>query len=319
MNTQHVLVSIGLPVFNGGNFVSVAIESILRQTYPHFELIICDNASTDSTEEICRRYALADKRIRYYRNGSNIGGPRNFNKTFELSRGKYFKWAHHDDVIEPCFLERCVEILERDESVILVHSNTARIEDDGTVIGAYDHDMRVDVPDARERFHDLLMVRHWCYEQFGLFRSSALKQLPLFGNYIASDRRFMAELALLGPWVIIPEYLFMRRQHAEACSNIWPLQARAAWFDPNSAGQITFPYFKEVWEYVKAIKRTAPSLSLRLACCRIVGCYAWAHRRGFLEDIHIAAVMYLNRRRLGRALISTTKRIAGKRIKAEAQ
>ncbi len=75
-------VSIGLPVYNGDNFLAEAIDSILRQTMEDFELIISDNASTDRTEEICREYAAGDSRIRYYRNESNLGAMANYNLVF---------------------------------------------------------------------------------------------------------------------------------------------------------------------------------------------------------------------------------------------
>ena len=66
-------VAIGLPVYNGQNYVARAIESILSQTFEDFELIICDNCSGDDTENICREFAANDRRIRYYRNERNIG------------------------------------------------------------------------------------------------------------------------------------------------------------------------------------------------------------------------------------------------------
>jgi glycosyltransferase involved in cell wall biosynthesis len=85
--------SIGMPVFNGEKYLKEALDSILAQTYSDFELLISDNASTDRTEQICREYAAKDRRIRYYRNEKNIGAPKNFNRVFELSSGKYFRWA----------------------------------------------------------------------------------------------------------------------------------------------------------------------------------------------------------------------------------
>jgi GT2 family glycosyltransferase len=79
-NPRAPRVSIELPVFNGEEFLSSAIASILAQTYPDFELIISDNASTDRTETICREYAASDRRIRYYRNDRNLGAAVNFNR-----------------------------------------------------------------------------------------------------------------------------------------------------------------------------------------------------------------------------------------------
>ena len=66
--------SIGLPVYNGENFLGAAIESLLGQDFEDFELIISDNASQDGTAEMCERYAAGDKRVRYYRCENNNGG-----------------------------------------------------------------------------------------------------------------------------------------------------------------------------------------------------------------------------------------------------
>src|SRR6185436_17133561 len=97
------LLSIGLPVYNGQKFITNAVDAILAQTFADLELIICDNCSTDQTEAICRAYAAHDSRVHYYRNEQNIGATNNFNRTFSLATGKYFKWATHDDIIQPTY------------------------------------------------------------------------------------------------------------------------------------------------------------------------------------------------------------------------
>ena len=71
-------ISIGLPVYNAEKYLRHALDAILLQTFEDFELIICDNASTDSTAGICASYALADNRIRFYRNDRNLGAAENF-------------------------------------------------------------------------------------------------------------------------------------------------------------------------------------------------------------------------------------------------
>ena len=65
-------ISIGLPVYNGENHIRKNLDSILAQTFKDFELIISDNASTDSTPAICKEYAKKDKRIRYIKQEKNI-------------------------------------------------------------------------------------------------------------------------------------------------------------------------------------------------------------------------------------------------------
>src|ERR1043165_9639676 len=110
-------VSIGLPVYNGANYLAESIDSILQQTYSDFELIISDNASTDATEELCRSYAARDGRVRYFRQKQNLGCALNSNFVFRQSTGEYFKWISHDDLHAPRFVERCVEVPDRDPSV----------------------------------------------------------------------------------------------------------------------------------------------------------------------------------------------------------
>src|SRR5689334_10548773 len=101
-------VSVGLPVYNGQRYVRHALESLRRQEFEDFEVVISDNASTDQTGEICAEYVARDARFRYFRNETNIGASPNYNRTFELARGEYFKWCAHDDVCLPGFLSKCM-------------------------------------------------------------------------------------------------------------------------------------------------------------------------------------------------------------------
>src|SRR5439155_18261545 len=89
------LVSIGLPVRNGEKYLRQALDSLLAQTFADFEIVVCDNCSTDSTGRICRAYAARDRRVRYVRNGRDIGPADNYTRCFELSRGRYFRWHAH--------------------------------------------------------------------------------------------------------------------------------------------------------------------------------------------------------------------------------
>ena len=112
MDSRIPRISVGLPVYNGEAYLPAALTSLLKQDYGDFELIVSDNASTDGTEAICREFAANDPRIRYSRNETNIGAARNYNRVFELSRSKLFKWASHDDECHPSLLRRCVEVFD---------------------------------------------------------------------------------------------------------------------------------------------------------------------------------------------------------------
>jgi glycosyltransferase involved in cell wall biosynthesis len=92
-------VSVCIPVFNGAAFIHECIQSVLNQSFEEFELLIVDNASTDSTIDICS--AFSDKRIRIHRGVSNIGAHANFKKCFEMAYGELVMLLPCDDLLEP--------------------------------------------------------------------------------------------------------------------------------------------------------------------------------------------------------------------------
>jgi len=117
-DTKIPKVSMGLPVFNGEQFILKRIENLLAQTFTDFELIISDNCSTDSTYEICKKFVAKDSRIRCIRQKKNIGGINNFNAVLKEAKGKYFLWVAVDDLILPEFLEKNVNILDSKKNVV---------------------------------------------------------------------------------------------------------------------------------------------------------------------------------------------------------
>ena len=90
-----------MPVYNGENYLESALESLLSQEFGDFELVISDNASTDRTPEILEAWSRKDERIVLHRNPTNLGGAANFNRVLDLARGEYFRWAGHDDLVDP--------------------------------------------------------------------------------------------------------------------------------------------------------------------------------------------------------------------------
>lgn len=226
----RALVSIGLPVRNGATFIAEAIESILAQTFPDFELIISDNASTDATPEICRSYAAADRRIRFFRQETNIGAAPNFNLVFHRSSGKYFKWAAHDDLIRPTYLARCVAALEADPDAVLCQP-IVEIVDSAGEREIYDHGA---FGTGRSRQSDRLAARlraRRCTEVFGVIRRDALEGSALIADHVGADRTLLIELALRGRFLSVPEILFVNRDHpARFTRRHKTLHAQAAWY-----------------------------------------------------------------------------------------
>lgn len=262
-------VSIGLPVYNGENYLEEAIDSILAQTYKDFELIISDNASTDRTPDICQAYANKDPRIRYYRNEKNIGAAVNFNRVFELSSSEYFKWAAHDDIIAPDYISECIEILDNDDSIVLCNSKAKFIDESGEVIEDYNNKLiNVNSPKPQNRFGDLIFYDHMCFDVFGLIRSDTLRKTSLIKAYPGSDRVLLAEHGLINRFHEIPKYLFYNRDHSERSIKALPANLRIGWFDTSKEGQITLPRWKVFFEYFKLINHFSLGLYDK-ACCYI--------------------------------------------------
>lgn len=118
MNNPVPTVAIGLPVYNGEKTLKAALDSLLAQSFMDTEIIISDNASTDSTATICKDYAARDQRIRYIRQNSNLGAAANFKFVLDEARSPYFMWAACDDIRSPDFVETNVKFLEANSDYV---------------------------------------------------------------------------------------------------------------------------------------------------------------------------------------------------------
>jgi glycosyltransferase involved in cell wall biosynthesis len=260
-------VSLGLPVYNGQQFLRDALDSVLAQTFDDFELIILDNASTDNTEIICREYAARDRRIRYYRRDRNIGAARNFNQCVHLANGRYFKWVAHDDICAPTFLQECTDVLDRDESIVLCYPLTQPIDAEGKPIRfGCRRPQQIDDSQPHRRFRDVLLNGVWNFEVFGLMRTDALRQTDLIGKYFASDKVLLAELSLRGRFFEIPKPLFYRRFSPRQATNLTVCE-KAVWIDPLATIRLPAPAYSIV-AYATAIWKVPLTLSQRLYCYR---------------------------------------------------
>jgi glycosyltransferase involved in cell wall biosynthesis len=282
------LVSIGLPVYNGARFLREAMDSILAQTFTDFELIVSDNASTDTTEDICREFAARDPRVRYYRNERNMGASYNYNRVTELAVGKYIRHAAHDDVLAPTNIERCVAVLEADDGVALSYPQMSRIDEQGRVIDTFTDslDLRDEDPVARwRRFHQLCDDGSMCDPVFGLFRASVLKATPVLGRFAAADVVLLAEVALRGRVQEVPEVLFFERWHAGTSVNANKTpDERAAWFDPAARGRWEnhLPQYRWLREYLAIVGRAPLSPAQKAACTAALVPWLWKHKRGLV-------------------------------------
>jgi len=282
-------VSIGLPVYNGEPFLSETIESLVSQSFSDIEIVICDNASTDGTEAICRSFMSRDSRIRYHRNSCNLGPAVNFNLSFNLSSGNYFKWAAHDDICAPDFLARCVEVLDRDMGAVLVYPKAMIIDAMGRELELYDFKLPTDSPNPVERFEALLRG-HKCFEVFGLIRRDALVKTRLIGAHAHGDGILLSRLALIGRFEEIPEYLLFSRCHSHQSMALIKEKAGsptseeyrryAVWFNPKLKSRILLPYWRIFYEYFRSIYFAPIELRDWISCYRCLK--KWMHKKRYL-------------------------------------
>ena len=284
----HPRVSIGMPVYNGENFIQETLDCLLSQTFDDFELIICDNASTDRTEEICRDYAARDKRIRYYRHPENLGAAKNYNRTFELSTAEYFKWAAHDDLYAPEFLERCVEALDSHPSAVLCYPQEYWIDEQGNPLKSHADILNLRSPKPTERFkqyHDLWQQRKYMpgHMVFGLMRTDELRKTQLIGDYIWADLPLAAELALRGEFYEIPQPLFFYREHSQTSRAIRKDAGSLAllnWYNSQTTRKFSLTNWTLLFQYIKVINRVPITFSEKLYCYGQMGRWvSWKWKR----------------------------------------
>jgi glycosyltransferase involved in cell wall biosynthesis len=284
---------VGLPVFNGEDYIAEAIRSVLGQTLSDLELIIQDNASTDRTGDICRQFQAQDRRVRYFRNPRNLGAAPNYNLAYNLARGRYFKWLAHDDRMEPRYLEATTGALETRPDAVLCNTVVRYIGAEGEYIGLYDSGLaRADAASPSARFASLVLSSHSCVDFFGVLRRSAMKRSLLHGSFHGADRAFLAQMALRGAFVQLPEPLVEMREHGGRYTR---KQVRAterlAWHDASLRGRITFPAWRLFAEYVNAVRGEPLPLSERMRCYGVLAKWWFTNWNSARAAVDLMAVL----------------------------
>lgn len=264
--------SVGLPVYNGANYLAESFDALLGQSFEDFELIVSDNASTDDTAEICRQYEKQDSRVRYFRQERNVGLAPNHNFTVDQARGELFKWASNDDLYGRDLLKLCVEALDEHPQVVLAHSWTAMIDGAGNVTKADKYPLNTASPSAPERFRSMLFDDGGD-DDGGVIRTDVLRRVSRKDSYHHADRTVITEIGLHGPFYQVPDWLYFRRDHPERAERACPtMRSRCANMDPRRADPLRHPavrlYGEYVWSYVTMIRNAPLSRADERECYR---------------------------------------------------
>lgn len=308
-------VSIGVPVFNAERYLERSLNSLVAQDFGDLEVIVCDNASTDSTWEICQRYASIDPRIRCYRNDTNLGAARNYNRTVELARGDLFKWAAYDDICAPTFVSKCVGELDRAGArAVLAYPRTTLIDESDGELGAYRDGLDLRSGSARTRVATLAWNISLCNAVMGVIRTDVLRRTGLIRPHISSDITLLAELASLGEFHEIPERLFFRRIHPQSSRQGQPksLAVVAAWFDP-SGSDVGRPRARIAWRTAQAFLRSKFSVSDRITLATTFA-LTWTFRKLHIHGSHLKRRLLTRRKSVDDAGQGRRTAVNGRRL-----
>lgn len=287
-------VSIGVPVHNGERFLRAAVESLLSQDVDDIEVLLADNASTDGTDAICREFAARDPRVRYLPSEINRGASWNFNRVVDAARGRYFMWAADDDLHDPEFVGACLDVLDRDPTVVLAFTQAVEIDAHDEVIEKRGPINVADVPSAADRFRAILEDEVYCYAVFGVIRIAVLRSTAMIGPYTTSDRVLLAELALHGRFVEVPDPWFRHREHPGRSMYAYADDRdRVGWFDTSRDGSRSMPRWRIGVEYARSLARVQHALPLpvRVRCVAHLAAWFGANRNVLIREVvHSAAV-----------------------------
>ena len=171
------------------------LESICRQSFGDFELLICDNASTDGTEQAARELARGDSRVRYLRVEADSGASANFNRCFNGTTSSLFTWVASDDRLLPSYLERCVAHLDVHRDHAMCVPDVRFIDEVGLIRGLIEQPRSLSSPQVNARLKSYLDRRSW-YMVYGVARRGALMRTSLFSPRFGSDVILLWEMLL---------------------------------------------------------------------------------------------------------------------------
>jgi glycosyltransferase involved in cell wall biosynthesis len=213
MNTPKI--SVLIPTYNYARYLDQAIQSVLNQTFTDFELIIVDDNSSDNTNTVMQKY-LADKRISYYKNPTNLGLPGNWNKCLSLAKGKYLKFLMADDKFHPQLLEKFTAIFDRYPNVSVVTSNKALIDTRDAITERYNQPYQF-LHQGEKIIYESLKTMNFIGEPTTVMIRRENMRLGNFNTeycWIPDWDMWLRHLSI-GDCYIIPEVLSYFRQHTE--------------------------------------------------------------------------------------------------------
>jgi glycosyltransferase involved in cell wall biosynthesis len=205
------LVSIAMPVYNAEKYLKQAIDSVLGQTYPHFELIMVNDGSSDRSKEIILSYS--DIRIRYFENELNLGIAKTRNKCIQNSTGQYIAVLDNDDIALAGRLEKQVEFLESNTDYALCGSFYDIIDANGSIVN------KMKLPVTNKEIKTYLLFENCFCNSSVMIRSALLKERQYIESFdMIEDYYFLYSVSKSKKLSILPVFATQYRVHGKNTS-----------------------------------------------------------------------------------------------------
>lgn len=203
LEIKNKKISIILPVYNGEKYLKEALDSIIKQSYDNFELIVVDDCSTDHTEEIVKKYAAKDNRIRIIKNERNLKLPKTLNVGFNNATGDYLTWTSDDNKYKPNALEKMARFLNKHSDTDMVYADYTEINSQGEIIRVRQLEELTSIG-----FKNVIGA---CF----LYRKEIAKKVGEYDAelFLAEDYDYWIRISKLGKIRHIHENLYFYRQH----------------------------------------------------------------------------------------------------------
>ena len=235
IDLSGIKLSVGLPVYNGENFLKKCLDSLLSQTFKNFEIVISDNASTDNTQKICTEYSNKDDRIKYIRQEKSIGLLPNFNFVLEQASNEFFMWIGVDDYILPDYFKKNLEVLVSNSNVVGSVSRIKPYNFSDAPIDEIDSKFIEFTKKLRTKFKKLdafsidgsydekvrkYLTRSTCQVIYGIFRKKQLEQSILPSLFVGLDWAEMLSVLKFGDIHVLDDVLMYEFEGGRSAGGI---------------------------------------------------------------------------------------------------
>lgn len=217
-------ISVIIPSYNYGKYLAETLDSVLSQDYPHFEIVLVDDGSTDESQKISREYATQYPKINYVQHPKNLGLFQTFLTGFQAAKGEYVHYFSADDKYLPGFLSKCMDFLLKHPQVGVVCTDLGYFKDNSSTLKVSKLLENYKNPTF---FPKEEIIRIFKTTTFWVTGASCIAKRELIEKYGPHN----AELENLSDWYLfhtialkegigyIPEVLTTMREHDQSLTN----------------------------------------------------------------------------------------------------